>query len=100
MVVQYPLLGWPLHIGVIYFELFSIVIAFRPGLHRLWGLLLIAFHIGTILILSFSFTVNILLLALLFVMSPFHPRNQTRQQLLLQLPLFGDLHRLILGAKP
>lgn len=95
--VNYPLLGWPLHLVAIYVELFSLVAAFRPALHRLWGLTLILFHFGTIVLLFVGFTPNMLLLGLLFIMSPFAPRGISWKDTLLNLPLFGDLWRILRG---
>lgn len=91
--VNYPLLGWPLHLAAIYFELFALVAAFRPALHRLWGLMLILFHFGTIMLLFVGFTSNMLLLGLLFILSPFAPKEVSWRKILLNLPLFGDLWR-------
>lgn len=95
--LKYPLIGWPLHLAAIYFELFSLVAAFRPALHRLWGLMLILFHFGTIVLLFVGFTPNMLLLGILFIMSPFAPREISWKDILLNSPLFGDLWRLLRG---
>lgn len=93
--IKYPLLGWPLHTAAIYFELFSLVVVSRPALHRFWGTMLVLFHFGTILLLFVGFTPNMLLLGLLFIMSPFAPKNSSLSDILTNLPLFGDLWRSI-----
>lgn len=92
--INYPLLGWPLHLAAIYFELFALVAAFRPALHRLWGLMLIVFHFGTIVLLFVGFTPSMLLLGLLFIMSPFAPKEISWREVVRNLPLFGDLWTL------
>lgn len=92
--IDYPIIGWPLHIGAMYIELFSLVVAFRPVLHRFWGVMLLLFHFGTIVILSVGFTQNMLLIGLLFVMSPFAPTAVSPSTVLTNLPLFGDVWRI------
>ena len=37
VVIDWPVLGWPLYLGLYYVELVAIAIAFRPALIRLWG---------------------------------------------------------------
>lgn len=93
-IIEYPILGWPLHISAIYIELFAVVAAFRPTLHRLWGILLVLFHFGTILILSIGFTQNMLLIGLLLIMSPFTPPDTSWRDILTRLPLFGVLYQI------
>jgi hypothetical protein len=71
--IQLPALGWLLYVGTIYLEATSLVVAFRPRLHRLWGLGLILFHVGTQLAMGFTFRHSVLLLGLLLVCSPWAP---------------------------
>jgi hypothetical protein len=85
-VVRNPLIGWVLYNGTIYLESTSLLIAFRPRLHRVWGLGLICFHIGTQLTMGFTFRHNVLLVALLFVCSPFAPERISVRDALLDLP--------------
>ncbi len=63
-------LAWPLFIATMYFQLVSVVVAFRPRLHVLWGYLLISFHLGTWLLMEIIFTQHVLLLIILLVLSP------------------------------
>jgi hypothetical protein len=65
--ITHPLWGMPLTLGVLYLQLFSFWIAFRPGAQKTWAVGLIAFHIGTFLLLSIQFFQSVLLLALLFL---------------------------------
>lgn len=93
LVVEYPLLGWPLHLGGVYMELFSLVAVFRPQLHRLWGIGLVLFHIGTWLLMGIVFQTNIMLLGLFFIASPFALRPVVWSQVLVSLPLLGNVIR-------
>jgi hypothetical protein len=92
-IIQYPLLGWPLHLAAIYLEFFALLAAFRPSLHRLWGIGLIAFHFGTWLLMGIIFQTNIALLGLLMVMSPFYRERTPARVTLGNLPLLGHLFR-------
>jgi hypothetical protein len=83
---------WPLMLGTIYLQLFALQAAFRPCLHRAWGLGLVVFHLASILTLTIDFNPNIPLLGLLFVASPVAPPLRPRA-LAADLPLFGYLLR-------
>ncbi len=69
--IAHPLLGWPVYLGTICLELLSIVMWFRPSLHKLWAIGLIGMHLGIYLTMGIPFIDNILLLALFFFASPF-----------------------------
>ncbi|MEM1023975.1 MAG: hypothetical protein AAF627_02125 [Myxococcota bacterium] len=71
--IEYGNWLWPLMLGTVYLQLFALQAAFRPRLHRWWGMGLIAFHVVSILTLTIDFNPNILLLGLLFVASPMAP---------------------------
>ncbi len=80
-------LAWPAYLAVIYFELFFLVAVFRPQLHRLFGLALATFHLGVWLVLGIAFPYQPVLVALLFIWSPFTAFDQaTMGQRLGQLP--------------
>jgi hypothetical protein len=89
--IDHPLWGWPFMLADIYLQVFAFRIAFRPSLHKLWAVGLILFHIGSFLLLTISFAPSILLLALLFVCSPFHSPRENWRNMTLDLPLFGQL---------
>lgn len=93
LIANYPWIGWPFHLGVVYIELFAFLIAFRPSLHRLWGLILIGFHVGTFLVLGISFPQHMFVLTLLLIWSPFAMRQYSFSEMAQQLPLFGWLWR-------
>jgi hypothetical protein len=84
--VANPVVGWLLYNGTIYLEAASLLIAFRPRLHRLWGFGLIAFHLGTQLAMGFTFPRNVALLALFFLASPWAPDGVSLRALVLDLP--------------
>ncbi|MEM8861796.1 MAG: hypothetical protein AAGD96_26030 [Chloroflexota bacterium] len=89
-IIEYPYIGWPLFAGAIVLELFSVVIAFRPNLHRFWGFNILLLHLGIWLTLHVPFVPNILFMMLFFVNSPFHPEKLTVKDMLYSLPVIGD----------
>jgi hypothetical protein len=91
--IPHPLAVWPLYLGTMYLELFSFVAAFRPRVHRLWGVMLMAFHVGTMLAMTIDFSRNVLLVGLLFVASPFAPPGLGVPGTLAALPLAGLIAR-------
>jgi len=78
--------GWLLYQGTVYLEAASILIAFRPRLHRVWGIGLLLFHLGTQLGMGFTFDRNLVVLALLFVCSPAMPDGVRFRDAVLDLP--------------
>jgi len=64
-------IGWPAFLSVMYFELFFIIAVFRPQLHRLFGFVFAAFHIGVWLVMGITFQFQPIMVALIFIMSPF-----------------------------
>lgn len=88
--VATPLIGWALFIATMYVEAASLNVAFRPRLHRAWGILLITFHVGTELGLGFTFLPAVAVLAIFLVCSPFAPDDPPVAAAVLDLPLvFG-----------
>ena len=85
--------AWPLMIGTIYLQFFSLWSVFRPSLHQIWGLSLILFHIATVFIMQIPFLQNCIWLALFFVNSPFRPLDFNSKQILKDLPLFNYFFR-------
>lgn len=91
--------GWFLFTGTMYLESSSVVVAFRPKLHRLWGLALIFFHVGTYVAMGFTFPENIVLVGLLLVCSPFAPETIDVKATFLDLPLVRFASRRVLAIK-
>lgn len=90
-------IGWPGHLFVVYIELFALLALFRPEMHRLFGFLLMSFHMGVWLLLGIPFPYQPMTLAMLFVWSPFAalPRHGGLGAWLRSLPLFGDAVSLV-----
>jgi len=97
VIIDMPLLGWPIYLSLYFVEVVSIAVFFRPSLHRVWGVLLIGFHFGTLLFLDIEFPLHILINALFFVMSPFAPKESGWRSMLSAVPVFGGLFRLGFG---
>jgi len=91
LLIEHPLVGWPLHLGVLYLEFFTIIAAFRPSIQRIWGVGLVVFHIGTWLLMEILFGSNMLMIGFLFILSPFAPPQTNWRTLLEQLPLLGEI---------
>ena len=71
-------LSWPAFICGLFLETFSLAVAFRPRVHRLWGVALIGLHLSIGLTMGIWFIKNILLIGLFFLNSPFTPRRANR----------------------
>lgn len=99
LVIEYPLLGWPLFLFMLYMQVFTIWAIFRPSLHRVWGALLISFHIATFLTMDILFINNIFLLAALFLNSPFEKPGTSWRERAGDLPLLGLLFRPYLARR-
>ena len=88
---DYPWIGWPAYLWVIYIEIVALLILLRPALHRLWGVMLIGFHIGTFMLLGISFAKHVLVLTILFVWSPFAINQVEFRRIIFCLPGLGWL---------
>ena len=64
--------AWFLYLGVVYIELFSIVVFFKANLHKIWGVLLLFLHAGIALALDVSMYGAVMCVGLLMIMSPFN----------------------------
>jgi len=87
--IQHTYLSWLLYLGVLYLELFSVFAAFRPVLHRAWGLGLVAMHLGIGITMNIWFFPPVLLDGLLLVNSPFAAPQTTIRGFLAALPVIG-----------
>jgi hypothetical protein len=97
-VLEHPAIGVLIFPLTIYLETCSLLVAFRPALHRLWGGCLILMHLGIYFVMGILFSWQILLVGLMLVASPFAPQELRPREVLLQLPLVGDLARLMRGV--
>ena len=86
-------LSLPTFVAVIYMQFVAVAVAYRPRLHVVWGLALLLFHLGTFLFMEIIFTVNVLVILVLLVNSPFQEPGWVRWSTLEQLPLIGRVFR-------
>lgn len=91
--VEHYLLVWPYFLATVYISLVAFLVAFRPVLHRTWGLLLIIYHIGNYLVINIAFSTHIFLWAILLLGSPFAPRYARIADILRALPFLDILVR-------
>jgi hypothetical protein len=71
LILNNPIFGWPFYILSYFLELFSIWAAFKLPLQKIWGVMLILFHLGTIAFMGIFFMPSIMILAIFFLASPF-----------------------------
>ncbi len=81
-------IAWPFFVAAIYLMLFSIFAAFRTILQRPWAIGLILYHLGAYLAMGISFFINIFLVSILLLYSPFQT-NTTFKKTIRELPLIG-----------
>ncbi|MEO1155266.1 MAG: hypothetical protein AAFX59_15605, partial [Pseudomonadota bacterium] len=80
-------IAWPAYLLIIYFELVFLVAVFRPQLHRMFGFAFAIFHTGVWLVMGITFPYQPIMVALLFIWSPFAGLHQPSvRQTLAQLP--------------
>lgn len=89
--IEHPSWGILVYPLAIYLETFAFVIAFRPALHRLWATGLIAMHLCIYFVMTVLFSTQMLMLAIMFLASPFIPARVSMRDVVFQLPLLGDL---------
>jgi hypothetical protein len=86
--IAHPLLGLCFLWGALYFQLFAVIVHFRPHLATLWAIGLSLFHIGSYFTLTIHFPHNILLLSLFFILyQPPHLAQLSLKELLTQTPI-------------
>lgn len=68
--IDHPAVATPLLWAAVYLEAGSLVIPFRPALHRIWGVALIGLHIGIGLAMTIWFHSNFIVVGLLLICSP------------------------------
>ncbi len=79
--IEHQMIGWISLLLVVYLQLFSFLVVFRPSLHRVWALALVFFHIGTYITMRAFFPLHISLLVILFFNSPFQTHVRLRDML-------------------
>jgi hypothetical protein len=94
-IAAHPVIGWILYLLVTWLEIMAPWVWFRPALHRPWAVIMSLFHIGTWLLMGIVFYLQIPLLALLFIYSPFGRKQYSFREILEQLPFFGRMFRYL-----
>ena len=89
--IENYVLAWLAYLAVMYIQFTAIAVAVRPRLHRIWGSLLIMFHLSTWLLMEIIFKEHVLLLVMFFVFSPFRPIEYDLRKILADLPILGRL---------
>jgi hypothetical protein len=95
-------IAWPIFLFTLYLEAFTVVVAFRPGAQRVWGILLVLCHIGIYFAMTIMFSWHALLAGLLVACSPW-ARGSGIRSVVRSLPVVGDIialaqRRWVLGA--
>jgi len=98
LIIEHPYLAWLPFLIMLELQTFAIIVAFRPQLHRMWGLGLILFHLGTFLTMRAVFVAPTLLLAIFLLSSPFAPERTSARDVLYSIPVFGWLGRKLTHA--
>ncbi|MEO1316120.1 MAG: hypothetical protein AAFW01_05950 [Pseudomonadota bacterium] len=97
MIIDVPLLGWPLFMGLYYVELVAILVVFRPELIRVWGVILVLFHIGTLTFMQIIFPDHVLINLLLFFLAPWAIARLGWREVAVALPVFGIVFEKVLS---
>lgn len=92
-IVNNPSVAWLPFLAVLYIQLFAFLVAFKPRLHRLWGIGLILFHLGTFLTMRAVFTAPSALLLVLLCASPFVPTKNPAMFQFLSLPVVESIFK-------
>jgi len=93
LAIRARILGLPIYLVVLYLELFALPIAFRPRLHRPWGVALVLMHLGISLTLNLFFLSSLFIVGLLLLASPFAPATPGWRAAAGELPLLGRFVR-------
>jgi len=96
---QHDLLAQIMLLGTIYLELFAFLAVFRPHLHRVFGVALIVFHVGSDWVMNISFFSNILMIGLFLVLSPTAPDRFSLSGLIQSLPVLGIPFRALVRLR-
>jgi hypothetical protein len=100
LLIQHPWAGYGPYLATLYAEVFAVLAAFRIRTHRLTGLLLLAFHMGSALTLKIGFYHHQLLLLVMAVGSPLAPSQTNWRAVVFDMPLVGDILSLLSRRRP
>lgn len=83
--IEHKTISFSLGLLALFVELFSILIFFQPKLIRIWGLLLVAIHFFSLIVMDIDFQANMLCCILFLVFSPTRNLNFSNRSLSLRL---------------
>lgn len=87
--IEYSEIGPLLLTTVIFAELFAFYVAFRPSLHRLYGIFMVGLHIGIAAAIGLFFNTQVLAVGLFLIASPFVPDTFRFWKTVHDLPMIG-----------
>ena len=101
-------LSWPVFFSLflwgllIYFQISCLFVVFRPPLYRLWGILIILFHLTTVFMLQILFFYNMILVSLLLVENPYEIKFSMRKTIcsIPGVPLTLRVYNVLTRRKP
>ncbi|MEN9561390.1 MAG: hypothetical protein RIQ56_663 [Candidatus Parcubacteria bacterium] len=79
IIIANPMLAWIPFLVMLELQTLSILIAFRPDLHRLWGAGLLLFHVSTLATMRAVFVGPSALIMLLLLASPFQSSREDKR---------------------
>ena len=88
--LEHYVIGYLFYLGVVFIELFAIYAFFKSNLHKLWGVFLIAMHLGIHFVLNVNMYPAIIAIGLLLIMSPFQ-KMTTIKETILALPIIHQV---------
>ncbi len=91
----FPWFGFVAYLGTIWLHSISLIIAFRPQTHLLFGTLRSIFHLGTFVLFGVNFSAMTAAVLPLFVFSPFHGPERPLWQQIASLPPLGSLLKIL-----
>lgn len=97
VVINNPLVGWPLYMFLYYVEVVALIVLFRPALIPVWGVILILFHFGTLLFMGIVFSSHVILNGLFLVLYPQPRGGFDLRRALMETPGFGGLFGRVSG---
>ncbi|MBP9669630.1 MAG: hypothetical protein KBE09_05070, partial [Candidatus Pacebacteria bacterium] len=89
-IIAHPEWGWLPYIAIQFIQFFSLWVMVRMSLQRVWAVLLLAFHIGTFMVMGIEFNPLLILVIVMFFHSPF-VGNPSVKELVYDLPVVGQL---------
>lgn len=93
LVANYPAVFQVPHVGLIFIQVVSLLLLFKPHLIKAYGAVMILFHFGTYLLMGVTFVHHIMIWGLFLVLTPTAPRNTSLILMLRSIPFVGFLFK-------